>query len=268
MKFLSRVALFLLLAPLFIGNKIYSQSVGKPSPIKEPYPYVCSGSFLGRAMPESPDPIVSYHWNDPKATDGLEIYTLKPVKVTTENAFSFHNLKTLTGDSPNVTVSGTGSIMLDFGCENAAWLEFDSPDLVDTVEMSISEYNQPAIVNTGAQNPVKTKRPAKYGNTYRLELNKELYEGVRFGWIYVGKCSKPWHITGIRLVCQIKPTNYNGSFSCSDPLLNQIWYTGAYTVKLNLQKDYFGAILMERSDRFSWTGGCLSCTGCINGGLR
>jgi alpha-L-rhamnosidase len=52
----------------------------------------------------------------------------------------------------------------------------------------------------------------------------------------------------------VKPVNYRGSFSASDPELTRIWYTGAYTVKLCLQKDYFGAILMERSDRHSWTG--------------
>src|SRR5690606_24997177 len=57
-----------------------------------------------------------------------------------------------------------------------------------------------------------------------------------------------------RLICQIKPTNYRGSFDSNDTLLNRIWYTGAYTVKLNLLKDHFGAILMERSDRHSWTG--------------
>ncbi|RZM12739.1 MAG: hypothetical protein EOO88_45260, partial [Pedobacter sp.] len=36
--------------------------------------------------------------------------------------------------------------------------------------------------------------------------------------------------------------------------LTRIWYTGAYTLKLNLLKDYLGAILMNRGDRFSWTG--------------
>jgi alpha-L-rhamnosidase len=85
-------------------------------------------------------------------------------------------------------------------------------------------------------------------------LNPELYEGVRFGWIHVRSFSKAWHITAVRLVCQIKPVNYNGSFSCSDSTLTRIWYTGAYTVKLNLLKDYLGAILMNRGDRFSWTG--------------
>ena len=239
-----------------INTGLYCQNIGNSSPINEPYPYINPSYFSGSMVSESPDPLVRYRWNDLKSTDGLEIYTLKPVKITTDNPSSFSNLNSLTSDSPRVTVKGTGSIMFDFGVENAAWLEFDSPDLADSdsVEMSISEYNEPAIVNAGAQNPVKTMMPVKYGSTYRLELNKELYEGVRFGWINVRKFSKSWHITGIRLVCQIKPTNYNGSFSCSDSLLTRIWYTGAYTVKLNLEKDYFGAILMERSDRFSWTG--------------
>jgi len=120
--------------------------------------------------------------------------------------------------------------------------------------MSISEYNEPAKVNSGPPHPVKTAVPVKYGNTYRLELNGELYEGARFGWIHVRSFASAWHITGIRLVCQTKPTNYNGSFSCSDPMLTKIWYAGAYGVKLNLMKDYFGAILMDRGDRHSWTG--------------
>ena len=66
---------------------------------------------------------------------------------------------------------------MDFGQENAAWLEFDSPDLTGTVEMSIGEYNQPEVIQSGP----KTAVPAKYGNTYRLELNSQLDEGVRFG---------------------------------------------------------------------------------------
>ena len=149
-----------------------------------------------------------------------------------------------------MTVKGPGSIRFDFGVESAAWLEFDSPDLSGEVEMSISEFNQPPCPNA----PGKTKTPVRHGHTWRLELNKELYEGVRFGWIHVRRFDQPWHISAVRLVCQIRPVNYNGSFSCSDPLLTRIWYTGAYAVKLNLLKDYLGAILMARGDRVSWTG--------------
>jgi len=216
------------------------------SPITEPYPYVSTGSFTGPAVPESPDPLVAYRWPKPKATDGLEIYLLKPSAVSSDTAASFDNLGSLTTDHPNVTVNGAGSIRMDFGRESAAWLEFDSPDCPGDVEMSISEYNQPG--------PGKTKAPVKHGNTYRLELNAELYEGVRFAWIHVKAPARPWRITGIRAVCQVKPTNYDGGFSCSDPMLTKAWYMCAYGVKVCLVSNYFSSILLERGDRIPWVG--------------
>ena len=211
------------------------------------------GGFTGVAAPESPDPLVAYLWQQPKATDEPQLYVLRPVGVAATPTAAFDNLPAATAAQGAITVRGTGSLRFDFGVESAAWLEFDSPDLNGSVEASISEYNEPAIVNVGAQTPVKTMPLVKHGHTYRLELNKELYEGVRFGWIHVRSFGQPWHITDVRAVCQIKPANYDGNFACSDPLLTRIWYTGAYVVKVNLLKDYFGAILMERSDRFSWT---------------
>jgi len=238
----------------FFQFKVCAQEIWGKSPITEPFAYVSTGSFSGIAVPESPDPLVAYRWPTPKASDGLEIFIQKPVSVSSDVTSSFDNLQSLIGGSPNVTVKGLGSIRMDFGRENAAWLEFDSPDLIGKVEMSISEYNEPNRASIVPGSLTKTLIPKKYGNTYRLELNSELYEGVRFGWIHIRSFSAAWHITGIRLVCQTKPTNYNGSFSCSDSLLTRIWYTGAYTVRMNLLKDYLGAILMYRGDRFSWTG--------------
>ena len=220
--------------------------------VREPYVALHDGTYSGRKITASPDPLVNFFWDHPDAGDSLQIYTLKPQKIVRAPTPSFKFLPP--GNGSDILVSGKGVIRFDFGVESAGWLEFDSDDLVDSVEMSISEYNEPAIVNEGAQNPVKTKTPVRYGNTYRLELNKDLYEGVRFGWIQVHSFTRPWHLRNIRLVCQIKPVNYLGEFSCSDPELTRIWYTGAYVVKLNLLQNYFGAILMERSDRISWTG--------------
>ncbi|MCR8556718.1 hypothetical protein KXD93_03655 [Mucilaginibacter sp. BJC16-A38] len=213
------------------------------------YPPV-TATKSGVLNPHSPDPVMNYKWKNPKATDGLESYQLRPRSWTASNAASFNTTNFKKNNV--ITVNGTGDIRFDFGQENAGWLEFDSADLTDSITMSISEYNQPPIYSSTY--PPKTLPPKKHGNTYRLELNTELYEGVRFGWIHVRSFSKTWHITNLRLICQVRPTNYNGSFSCSDTLLTRIWYTGAYTVKLNLLKDYLGAILMYRGDRFSWTG--------------
>lgn len=243
-----RVLFCLLCLFVFLNSEVtaFAQFIIQKSPAPEPYPYLRKGNFRNPQVHESPDPLVAYRWIDPKINDSLEIYLQKPKVVITDNVGSFENLQSLVHKKTNVTVKGTGSIRLDFGIENAAWIEFDSPDYQDGVEMSISEYNEPGIN--------KTKRPVQHGNTYRLELNKELYEGVRFAWINVKSLKKPWHISGIRAVCQVKPTNYEGSFSCNDSLLTKIWYMSAYGVKASLCKDYFGSILMDRGDRMSWTG--------------
>ena len=216
------------------------------SPIPQPYATLGGGAFSGPDVPESPDPLVAYRWPNPKAADDLQVFLLKPRTVDADRPASFENLGSLTGSAPNVTVKGAGSIRLDFGLEVGAWVEFDSPDCPGGVRMSISEYNEPGVE--------KTRAPVRHGDTYRLELNPELYDGVRFAWIHADAAGRPWHITGIRAVCQVKPANYNGRFSCDDPLLTRVWYASAYSVRVSLCKDYFGAILMERGDRMSWTG--------------
>lgn len=236
---------FLTAALLLISINVAFAQNSSPD---ELYPQV-SGSYTGMHVAQSPDPLISYLWENPKATDDLEIYTIKPVSVLSDKP-SFSDIRNIT----SIKVSGGCNLMFDFGQVNAAWFEFDSDDLDGDIEMSISEFNEPAVFNLGSQHPVKTSKPVRYGNTWRLELNKELYEGVRFAWIHIHQLDEPATITSPRLICQIKPTNYEGSFSCSDTMLTRIWYTGAYDVKLNLLKDYFGAILMERSDRHSWTG--------------
>ena len=221
----------------------------------QPYPAIHGGSFRGPSVSASPDPLVAYRWDrEHLQSDGLQVYTRRPLIVSTPTPDSFGNLSSLTEEHPDVEVKGTGVLQMDFGSESAGWLEFDSRDWAGLVEMSISEYNEPCVVNSGPAHPAKTAVPQRRGNTFRLELNAELYEGVRFGWITVRTFERPWHLNGVRLVCQAKPVNYEGSFSSSDRLLDQIWYDAVYTVRLNLKRDHFGAILIDRGDRHSWTG--------------
>jgi len=220
------------------------------SPAAQPYPYVSTGSFSGPAVPASPDPLVRCRWPKPQASDGLEIYLLRPERVVADRPKSFTGLESLLSTNPAVTVSGPGTIRVDFGRENAGWFEIDSPDCPGDLRLSISEYNQPEYTNIGD----KTVEPERIGNTWRAKFNRELYEGVRFAFIHVDRVAKPWHIAGIRLVCQIKSANYEGSFTCSDSLLDRIWYVGAYSVKICNLKDFTTPILIERSDRYLWPG--------------
>jgi hypothetical protein len=81
-----------------------------------------------------------------------------------------------------------------------------------------------------------------------IKLLSGLYEGIRFAWVNMtAPPSQSFHITALRLVCQIKPQNWAGKFAAvGDDKLSRLWYLGAYTVKVNLLADQFGSILIYR----------------------
>jgi hypothetical protein len=66
--------------------------------------------------------------------------------------------------------------------------------------------------------------------------------------------SRPFHIQGFRQICQVLPVNYAGAFVSSDRVLDRVWWSGAYTVRVNIEPDFFNSILVDRGDRISWTG--------------
>jgi len=224
------------------------------------YPYLHGGHWQGGDFGLSPDPLRGYAWEErflQNPREPLQCYAALPVAATVESG-QVVGLETLSRPGSALSVSGPCSLRVDFGVESAAWLEFESSDLNGEVELSVSEYNRPGVVNLGPKSPRKTAAPERVGaSTWRLQLNDLCYEGVRFGWVHVRSCRKPWQLRNLRAVCQIKPTNYRGSFRSSNPLLDRIWETGAYAVKLNLLEDHMGAILMDRGDRHSWTGDAL-----------
>jgi alpha-L-rhamnosidase len=224
------------------------------------HPYLHGGDWQKGDFSRSPDPLRGYAWEDRflrNPREPLQCYAAVPVDATVESG-RIEGVETLGQPGSALVMSGPCSLRVDFGVEAAAWLEFESSDLNGEVELSISEYNTPGVVNLGPNNPCKTAAPDRVGaETWRLRLNDLCYEGVRFGWVRVHSCRKPWHLRNLRSVCQIKPANYRGSFQSSHPLLDRIWETGAYAVKLNLLQDHMGAILMDRGDRHSWTGDAL-----------
>lgn len=224
------------------------------------YSYLRGGSWHSGDYSQSPDPLRGYVWDARFLGDPLEplqCYAVLPVASALELG-QIEGLDTLSRPGSVLKSKGPCRLRLDFGVESAGWLEFESDDLNGEVRLSISEYNQPGVVNIGPPNRRKTAAPVKAGaNTWRLQLNDLLYEGVRFGWIEVSACRKPWHLRNLRLMCQTKPAIYRGSFASSQPLLDRIWETGAYAVKLNLLADHVGSILIDRGDRHSWTGDAL-----------
>lgn len=250
-----------------------------------PYPHIQDGAWTAAASPANPDPLAGYAWSAAAlaAPPHLQTYAMAPLAVAaTTNASSFANLDSLLRSSlsspasrPPALVRGPGSVRFDFGQELAAWLEISFvgglPDpATTTLRMSVSEMAVPQFFPPNRYPPYgwKTAVPVRCDNssssdtynsnssTLRLELNKELYEGVRFGFLHVvAHSGAPLQIAAVRAVAQIQPTNWVGSFAApAEPLLTRAWYVGAYCVKLNLLPSGFGAILDDRGDRTSFSG--------------
>jgi hypothetical protein len=228
-----------------------------------PYPELSGGSRVGDLI--GPDPLENYVWKKPAA--GYQIFDDLPIEVVGQPASSFDGLDSLKTAHPNVSVLGPGVLRLKFQQEGASWVSFDSPNAdlnISTVTMSISENRRRApdesatpVAHAGAESGLKT---------YRLELNAQLYEGVRYAWIDIknntspvgGEAFKQWSITGLRRTNQVVPTNYDGSFKCSDSQLQKLWYTGAYTTRATFTVEkgevFLGSILMSRGDRIAFLG--------------
>eukprot|EP01043_Picozoa_sp_COSAG02_P069551 COSAG02_NODE_11964_length_1623_cov_2.889082_1_plen_348_part_01 len=167
---------------LVIGFARSALARADPEAFTEPYPYLFGDdSSGGPAVPLSPDPLVSTTWSRATNITGLQIYNVTaPVGWVADPPAAFSGLDSLSTGAPQITVRGSGSLRLDFGREHAAWFEFQSSDLgaqAGAVRASISEYNEPW--------PGKTQAPKAYaGGHYRLETNSQLYEGVRYAWIF------------------------------------------------------------------------------------
>lgn len=229
----------------------------------EPYLPLNGGAFSGAPQPSSPDPLIRYVWT-PGAynASALQIFSLPPVAAgptPATNRSSFLNASSCVGASAcALTVAGAGTLLVDFGVETAGWFEFDSNDITagdaGLLQLGISEYA--TYGRGGWVGGYKVGGATRYGSTFRLETNDELYEGVRYASVTLTAApSAPFTITALRVVAQALPVNYEGAFhSAGDPLLERVWWTGAYTIRVLLLPTYMGSVLMDRGDRISWTG--------------
>jgi hypothetical protein len=75
--------------------------------------------------------------------------------------------------------------------------------------------------------------------------------GFRFVRVDLEDTGRSIPLVGLRAVSLMRDLEYKGSFECSDPRLNRIWETGAYTVHLNMQDYLWDGI---KRDRLVWIG--------------
>lgn len=163
---------------------------------------------------------------------------------------SFENLPALTGGAGEFTVhyvadgDAPPSLMLDFGRELTGRLEVES-DTDAPVQMSIQygEDEREALNGPFLGVNLVTIAPHGIGHGSKTAFR---YVKVRFTGGPAVMRFKSIHVDHI-----FYPVTYRGSFESSDPQLNRIWETGAYTAHLCMQDGLWDA---SKRDRGRWSG--------------
>ncbi|MES2394205.1 MAG: alpha-L-rhamnosidase C-terminal domain-containing protein [Acidobacteriota bacterium] len=182
-------------------------------------------------------------------------FPIHEVMSSTQGRSHFENLEALThagsGKEFGVYLSGTSlqaqnapSIVVDFGRETTGRVEL------------ISDSNETARVSL------------QYGESYE-EMAKSPYLGVnlldiaphqagfgpkssfRYAKISFVGGGPDLHFKSIDVDAIFYPVKYQGAFESSDPVLNRIWQTGAYTAHLCMQDDIWDS---PKRDRGRWMG--------------
>jgi hypothetical protein len=262
--------------PLVISDTHWRSTADKP-----PFDWTAR-SFNDSSWPQvtSLGPIESnidlFQWNADAGMYGwpgymgmspaLRTFALAPAAVTHifAGAGKLDHVESLTGAAsepftvtytpgPNSTNSDAPSILLDFGREIAGRLLVESSSGQDAIlSIAYGESDLEALA-TGLSPGL---RGGNYLGTNILEVPadgiargpKSAFRYVRIRFLHGAPTTA---FKSIRAEAIYYPVQYAGSFESSDPLLNRIWETGAYTAHLCMQDGIWDA---PKRDRGRWVG--------------
>lgn len=177
---------------------------------------------------------------------------LRPIKAEAlSGKEAIQGLETLIGEGavhlqvdPASSPSSPPVVLLDFGKEIAGCIQIEGTD-GGIVDVSTGESREECLASP--------KDPWRGSGLLMLQEGKSSsspYSGFRYAKLsFTGK--SPLTLTNVSLDHKYYPVEYKGSFSCSDPLLTRIWYTGAYTTHLCMQEDIWDG---PKRDRSRWIG--------------
>lgn len=188
--------------------------------------------------------------NAPKTFDPARSFVWSKADASLKGEFRQMPIKPVAGtEIIGKDIAKPGEYVFDFGRELAGWVEIkveakDKPDIqIQVGEASDSFFTPPTLSES-----------RKGGYVFCLAPQGG-YTGFRYARVLIKELKSPIRIVDVKAVYRLWPTNYIGSFSCSDKVLTDIWELGAYTLRLNLDPRCLGAVLRnERGDRYPWMG--------------
>ncbi len=165
--------------------------------------------------------------------------------------------------SPEVCVLSTrdgarSAVLLDFGRELCGGLEIAAPIRGDQkalrVRVCLGESVSEALSDVSAAGATATNQHSLRDFTVdvpwlgTIEVGNS---GFRFALVELVEPDAELPLRAVRATHRYRDLPYLGEFRCSDPRLNDIWQTGAYTVHLNMQNYLWDGI---KRDRLVWVG--------------
>lgn len=151
----------------------------------------------------------------------------------------------------------TAAILLDFGQELHGGLEFSVQKIKGASQAQLrirfGESATEAMSELGGLTHATNDHAVRdcTVQVQELSMNPVGETGFRFVRIDLLTPNTSLYLKTVKAVMVFRDIPYLGSFRCSDPLLNQIWDVGAYTVHLNMQQYIWDGI---KRDRLVWIG--------------
>ena len=149
------------------------------------------------------------------------------------------------------------AILLDFGREFHGNLRLTAAEISGEakragVRIRFGESVMEALASLGHKNASNDHALRdKIYNVGFLSTTETNESGFRFALIELEDRNAMVELQAVHLCFIFRDIPYLGSFACSDPRLDEIWKTAAYTVHLNMQQYIWDGI---KRDRLVWQG--------------
>lgn len=149
------------------------------------------------------------------------------------------------------------AVLIDFGCEIHGSLRLqvwsETKGIGSRLRIRFGESAMEAMSEQGGRTNATNDHARRdlITEVGMMSMNVIGETGFRFVRIDLEDTDTMVLFKSITAVLVYKDVPYIGSFSCSDPLLDKIWDTGAYTVHLNMQEYVWDGI---KRDRLVWVG--------------
>lgn len=151
-----------------------------------------------------------------------------------------------------------GSLLLDFGSELAGSLEILVSRGISDKENGVTMLVRFGESVSEAMTPLGNKHACNNHSTRDMTVlltanSQQTFGDTGYRFVYLELLDEDAYVdlAGVRAVLTYRDIPYLGSFSCDDPLLEQIYNVSAYTVHLNMQNMLWDGI---KRDRLVWIG--------------